>query len=85
MGYVDCEEWVDPWQEHLDFEAGAENTELAFLRREAHEEALHEAAIDAQEMAEEAADFFVQEAHREAALESALEAAADDDPLNIFF
>jgi len=40
-------DFVDPAQEHADFEAGAEDGEKAAMRREAEEEARKEAAMEA--------------------------------------
>ena len=48
-----CEDFVDSYQEHLDYEAGAEDMELRFLREEAARDYQQECAFDAMDMLDE--------------------------------
>jgi hypothetical protein len=48
-----CDDFVDSFQEHCDFEAGAENMELRAMRLEAERDAHQEAMFDAMDMLDE--------------------------------
>jgi hypothetical protein len=48
-----CDDFVDPRQEHEDFEAGAEDMELRFMRLEAERDYNQERMFDAMDMLDE--------------------------------